>query len=276
MDVSGIFLKDKDGRVYRLIGIIKDITERKLSEETLRKSEEISKKEIHHRIKNNLQVISSLLDLQADFFRDRKVIDAFRESQNRVISMALIHEELYRSEDVETLDFSAYLMKLSSDLFESYRIGNSKIRLRVEAEKKIYLCMDTAIPLGIIVNELVSNSLKYAFPEGEEGEIRIQLHRMESDAISKSITKDSSGGEEEESSGVEGDIKKGSCCENFRCMLIVSDNGSGFPKNIDFENPETLGLQLVNTLVKQIDGDIELKTNGGTEFRIGFGKTRLE
>ncbi len=262
VDVSGIFLKDKAGRVYRLIGIIKDITERKLSEEAIRKSEEISKKEIHHRIKNNLQVISSLLDLQADFFRDRKVIEAFRESQNRVISMALIHEELYRSEDVETLDFSAYLMKLSSDLFESYRVGSSKIRLRVEAEKKIYLCMDTAIPLGIIVNELVSNSLKYAFPEEGEGEIRIQLHSMENCARNG------------DSGGTEGDMKKGRCCENSRCMLIVSDNGSGFPKNIDFENPETLGLQLVNTLVKQIDGDIELKTNGGTEFRIGFGKAR--
>jgi len=271
VDVSGIFLKNKAGRVYRLIGIIKDITERKLSEEAVRKSEKISKKEIHHRIKNNLQVISSLLDLQADFFRDRKVIDAFRESQNRVISMALIHEELYRSEDVETLDFSAYLMKLTSDLFESYKVGSSKIRLRVEAEKKIFLYMDTAIPLGIIVNELVSNSLKYAFPEGGEGEIRIQLYSMEGGAISKSNVKDS-GGVEGENAGVEGSMKKGRCCENFRCMLVVSDNGSGFPKNIDFENPETLGLQLVNTLVKQIDGDIKLKTNGGTEFRIGFGK----
>ncbi len=271
VEVSGVFLKDKQGRVCRLLGIIKDVTERKLSEEALRKSEEISKKEIHHRIKNNLQVISSLLDLQADFFRDKKVIEAFRESQNRVISMALIHEELYRSQDVENLDFSAYLMKLSSDLFESYKVGSSKIRLRVEAEEQIYLCMDTAIPLGIIVNELVSNSLKYAFPEGGEGEIRIQLHSMESNDINKSITKDSSG-VEGENGGVEEDIKKGRCCENFRCMLIVSDNGSGFPKNIDFENPETLGLQLVNTLVKQIDGDIEFKTNGGTEFRIGFGK----
>jgi PAS domain S-box-containing protein len=283
VEVNGVFLKDKKGRIYRLLGIIKDVTERKLSEEAIRKSEEISKKEIHHRIKNNLQVISSLLDLQTDFFKDEKVIEAFRESQNRVISMALIHEELYRSEDVESLDFSAYLRKLTTDLFESYKVGSSKIRLRVEAEARIHLCMDAAIPLGIIVNELVSNSLKYAFPGGE-GEIRIQLYSVENTSIrSGSGSEDSSissgsenssitgGSTGKASIGAEGDLKNSPCRENFRCMLIVSDNGSGFPKNIDFENPETLGLQLVKTLVEQIDGEIELRTNGGTEFRIGFG-----
>ncbi len=289
---TGICLKNESGCVCRVLGMVKDVTERKLSEEAIRRAEEISKKEIHHRIKNNLQVISSLLDLQADFFKDEKVIEAFRESQNRVISMALIHEELYRSKDVESLDFSAYLRKLTTDLFESYKVGSSKIQLLVEAEARIHLFMDAAIPLGIIVNELVSNSLKYAFPGGE-GEIRIQLYSVENTAIrsgssSGNAGENSSGGESGSGSGSENssisggsigkgsigaeeDLKNSSCRENLRCVLIVSDNGSGFPKNIDFENPDTLGLQLVKTLVEQIDGEIELRTNGGTEFRIGFG-----
>ncbi|MDD3042419.1 MAG: PAS domain-containing protein [Methanosarcinaceae archaeon] len=263
VEVSGAFLKDEKGQAYRLLGIIKNVTEKKLLEEGMRKAEEIRKKEIHHRIKNNLQVISSLLDLQAGFFENEIVREAFRESQNRVISMALIHEELYRGTDVETLDFAAYLRKLASDLFESYTVGDGKIRLNVEVEERIYLCMDTAIPLGIIVNELVSNSLKHAFPEGGEGEIRIQLYGQ-----GKARSKDS---DVKWGSLEGGGMKKDKCCEKLWCTLDVSDNGSGFPEGLDLEKPDTLGLQLVKTLVEQIEGNIELRTNGGTKFSIGFG-----
>ncbi|MCQ1534900.1 PAS domain S-box protein [Methanosarcina sp. KYL-1] len=249
LEDHGIALKDEMGRICRILGVLKDITEKKLSEEIIKQAEEIRKKEIHHRIKNNLQVISSLLDLQAEKFSDSRVVEAFRESQSRVISMSMIHEELYRSRDMENLDFTAYVQKLAAELFRSYNLESTAINLLMDIEKDISLKMDTAIPMGIIINELVSNALKHAFPEGTEGEIRIKIHRLRSHNP-----------ENPESNG------------NSRLLLIISDNGSGFPENIDFENPNSLGLQLVNTLVEQIEGEIELKRKKGTEFRIAFGE----
>ncbi|MDD3043416.1 MAG: PAS domain-containing protein [Methanosarcinaceae archaeon] len=243
-------IRNVEGETWLFQGSVRDITDKKRAEETLKLAEEIHKKEIHHRIKNNLQVISSLLDLQADFFEDKEVIRAFRESQNRVISMALIHEELYKSRDLESLDFAGYLRKLTGELFRSYALDSSKIRLHMDAATHIFLRMDTAIPLGMIVNELVSNSLKHAFFEGNNGEIRIKLQCME----------------------YKTEYDECGCPESFEYVLSVSDNGRGIPKNIDFENPETLGLQLVNILVKQIGGEIELKRNSGAEFVIRFGK----
>ncbi|MCQ1534902.1 PAS domain S-box protein [Methanosarcina sp. KYL-1] len=240
---------DSEGKNQLFQGFIHDITDRKKAEEDLKKAEVIRKKEIHHRIKNNLQVISSLLDLQAEKFSDRRVVEAFRESQNRIISMSMIHEELYRSRDMENLDFTAYVQKLIAELFRSYKLESREISLLMDIEKDISLKVDTAIPMGIIINELVSNSLKHAFSEGTKGEIRIKLHRLRSHNP-----------ENPESS------------ENSRLLLVISDNGSGFPENIDFENLNSLGLQLVNTLVEQIEGEIELKRKQGTEFRIEFGK----
>jgi PAS domain S-box-containing protein len=240
---SSVFLKDEAGNIYRAFGVIKDITKRKLAEEALARTEEMRKKEIHHRIKNNLQVISSLLDLEAEKFADEKVVEAFRDSQNRVISMSLIHEELYKSGDKETLDFTEYLKKLTDKLVQSYRVGNSKIHLLSEIEPEVRLHMDLAIPLGTVINELVSNSLKHAFPGEREGEIRITLSDIESARI-------------------------GSNC----FLLTISDNGAGFPDTVDFKNPSSLGLQLVNTLVNQIEGRVVMQRNNGTEFRIWFGK----
>ncbi|MGB9927783.1 MAG: PAS domain S-box protein, partial [Methanosarcina sp.] len=169
---SGVCLKDEKGKVNRILGVVKNITERKKAEETLAKIEDARKKEIHHRIKNNLQVISSLLDLQAEKFHDREVLEAFKESQNRVISMSLIHEELYKGEGADTLNFSAYLQKLAENLFQTYSLRSKNIHLSMGLEKDAFFNMDVAVPLGIIVNELVSNSLKHAFTEGEEGEIQ--------------------------------------------------------------------------------------------------------
>ena len=163
------------------IAFVLDITERKKAEETLAKIEIARKKEIHHRIKNNLQVISSLLDLQAEQFRgrndikDSEVLQAFRESQDRVISMALIHEELYKGGGFDTLDFSPYIEELAENLFLTYRLGNIDISLNMDLEENLFFDMDTAVPLGIIVNELVSNSLKHAFKGKDKGEIRIKL-----------------------------------------------------------------------------------------------------
>lgn len=196
------------------------------------KIEEIRKKEIHHRIKNNLQVISSLLDLESDKFEDNEVIEAFRESQNRVISMALVHEELYRSQDMESIDFSDYLVKLVNELSYSYAVNKNGVQIKMDVEP-IFIDMDTAIPLGMIVNELVSNSFKHAFKDIKEGEIYVNLSRSDG-----------------------------------KLTLTVGDSGAGFPENINFRETESLGLQLVTTLTSQIDGTIELDRSKGTKFRI--------
>ena len=240
--LSPIF--DASGEPVAVSVIARDITERIRAEEALAKIEEARKKEIHHRIKNNLQVISSLLDLQAEKFRDKEVLEAFRESQNRVLSMSLIHEELYKGGGTDTVDFSAYLYKLAANLFQTYSLCSKNIRLYMDLEENAFFNMDTAVPLGIIVNELVSNSLKHAFTE-KEGEIRIRLCREEMEAgISKSLY-----------------------------SLTISDNGKGIPENVELGNIESLGLQLVSILVDQVDGKIELKRNQGTEFRITFRVT---
>jgi PAS domain S-box-containing protein len=240
------------GEIIGIVGVMLDITERKKAEQALLKTEEIRKKEIHHRIKNNLQVISSLLSLQAEHFSDRKVRESFQDSQNRVISMSLIHEELYKTGEIgdfETFDFKAYLQKLANELFRSYVVGDQDIHLKLDIES-IYLGMDTGIPLGIIINELVSNSLKHAFPAGR-GEIKIRLHRIESGKI-------------------KGEDKGAGRHETSEFLLIVSDNGVGLPEKIDFRRTSSLGLQLVNILVEQIEGSIELLRGAGTEFRIKF------
>jgi len=241
----------------RIQGLVRDITRRKTAEETLTKIQEARIKEIHHRIKNNLQVISSLLSLEAEKFSDERTLEAFRESQNRVISMALIHEELYEGKGTDTIDFAVYLRKLTLDLFNSYTVETRKVSLNLDLEQ-VYLGMDTAIPLGIIVNELVSNSLKHAFPSGGEDEIRIDLRRMEDSTLKPG---------------------KGPGCQNgkvFHYMLTVTDNGRGFPEEINSQNSESLGLQLVNILIEQIDGCIELKRDKGSEFTIWFDNSEDE
>jgi len=272
-------------------GFVHDITQRKIAEETLSRKEEARIKEIHHRIKNNLQVISSLLSLQAEKFSDGETLEAFKESQNRVAAMALIHEELYQGKDMDTLDFAVYLHRLTGDLLSSYTVGNEGITLKLDLEQ-IYLGMDTAVPLGIIVNELVSNSLKHAFPAGKGGEIRISLSRSEdyekerkncsfevewdTEKGAKSIEKGKMGIEKGKM-GIEKserDIVRCSESEkNLQFTLIIADNGRGFPEEIDFRNTDSLGLQLINILVEQIEGSIELNRNAGTEFKIKFRKT---
>ncbi len=167
---------DASGELVAISAIVRDITLHIESEKSQVKAEKAKKKEIHHRIKNNLQVISSLLDLQAEkfknieFIKDSEVLEAFRESQDRVISMALIHEELYKGERFETLDFSTYIRELVEKLFQTYRLNSKNIHLHIDMEENIFLDMDTAIPLGIIVNELVSNSFKHAFIGKDNGE----------------------------------------------------------------------------------------------------------
>jgi len=244
------------GETAFIQGYVYDITKRKIAEETLEKAEKIGMREIHHRIKNNLQIVSSLLSLQADKFKDREVIEAFRESENRVVSMSMIHEELYKSEDAASIDFAAYIRKLTADILHSYKVGDEKIKLILEVDSTL-LGVDTAIPLGIMINELFSNSLKYAFPKGAEGKIQISLCRNEAEC---------------QKTGEATEEELPEVSSSF--TLTYSDNGASFPDKIDFKNPKTLGLQLVNALVEQINGTIELEREKETKYTISFEDKR--
>lgn len=263
-------IPNSSGKIGKFQGWVHDITGRKVIEKTLKKQEEARIKEIHHRIKNNLQVISSLLDLQAERFNEKEaihskeILKAFKESQNRVICMALIHEELYKSRDMAVLDFSNYLQKLTANLLSSYTVKNENISLKLNLEQ-VYLGMDTAIPLGIIVNEMVSNSLKYAFSNRKEGEISISLFRNENQ---EKVYEKVYGGTEEKSEGLGTNVNRSK--RYLQYTLIVADNGPGIPEEIDFENTNSLGLQIIRALVDQIEGHLELERKEGTKFEINF------
>lgn len=253
----------REGKPDVYQGVIHDITGRKAAEEMLVNTEAARKKEIHHRIKNNLQVISSLLDLQAEKFykkecvKDSEVLEAFRESQDRVISIALIHEELHEDRETDTLNFSPYLEKLVENLFQTYRLGNANISLKKELEKDIFFDMDIAVPLGLIVNELVSNSLKHAFSGRDRGEIRIKLCRE------KNLENKTGNHAENGTENLKGN----------RFILTVSDDGTGIPDIVDVDNSDSLGLQLINILVAQLEGEIEVKRDKGTKFTIRINVT---
>jgi len=242
-------------------GVIYDVTEKKYAEEMLLNIEAARKKEIHHRIKNNLQVISSLLDLQAEKFKNKAYIDrsefleAFRESQDRVISIALIHEELHEGRGTDKLDFSPYLYRLVESLFETYNVGNFDLSLNIELEDNIFFDMDIAVPVGLIVNEIVSNSLKYAFKNRDTGKMQIKLNRE------TSVFANSREGGEKQNYNNEDDT---------HFILIVSDDGTGLPETVNLEEPETLGLQLILILVDQLSGKLELNRGPGTEYIIRF------
>lgn len=234
------FIQMEQSGEILLQGIILDITERKKAQESLLRAEEIRKKEIHHRVKNNLQVISSLLFLEAENFQDKEIVEAFLDSRNRVRSMALIHEELYQSGDMSTIDFADYTRNLLNFLSKSYVMQSKAIKLNSKIED-VYLGMDTAIPLGMIINELVSNSLKHGYPDAVEGNVNVTLE-----------------------------------LDGNEFTLNVSDDGIGFPENVDFRQTTSLGLQLVTILVDQINGTIELEKNGVTSFKIRFKELKCK
>ncbi len=195
-------------------------------------------KEIHHRVKNNLQIVSTLLDLQSDHTSDPQALEMFRESRGRVKSMALIHERLYRSQDMARVDFAEYVRQLADDLYRTYKLSDD-IRLELDIDIPP-LPIDLAIPCGLLLNELMSNCFKHAFAGATEGCLRVALRR------------DGSGAN----------------------VLIVADTGPGFPAGTDFRNTASFGLQLVNTLVEQLDGEIELTAERGTTFTVRFPKAK--
>jgi len=216
---------------------ILDITELKNAEKDLQaslKEKDVLLKEIHHRVKNNMQIVSSLLNLQTQYVDGDETQNVLRESQGRVKTMAMIHEKLYRSNDFTHIKFDEYIAKLVSDIFYSCNVNKERIEPFLDVQE-VSLNIETAIPCGLIINELISNSLKYAFPNDASGKISLSL------------------------------IRSGNNYE-----LTISDDGIGFPESLDFRNTDSLGLQLVNSLVDQIDGQIELKTDHGTKFRIEF------
>ena len=229
-------LLDVHGNQYGAIESVRDITERKKAEEATEsslKEKEVLLREIHHRVKNNMQIISSLLNLQINYVEEDESLNILKESQNRVKSMAMIHEKLYQSKDFTHINISEYIERLSSDLFYSYGVRKNQITPIIKIED-IKLNIETAIPCGLIINELISNSLKYAFPN-RNGILEVSLRSKD---------------------------------DNYE--LIISDNGVGFPKELDFRNTDSLGLQLVTTLTKQIDGVITLNSENGTKFTIIF------
>lgn len=200
------------------------------------KDKEVLLREIHHRVKNNLQIVSSLLDLQTKYIKDTEMLAMFKDSQNRLKTMALLHEKLYQSDNMAEIDFAKYLTNLIDHLYWSYCIDTSRISMETDIDKAT-IGLDTAVPCGLIINELVSNSLKHAFKGGGGGRLYVSLHKLD----------------------------KG------RFKLTVSDTGAGLPDGIDLKNAKTLGLRLVNALVvEQLDGTLEFDSNNGTSFRIFF------
>ena len=217
-------------------------SQRKLAEEKIQNSlheKEVLLKEIHHRVKNNLQVISSLLYLNSKKIIDKEALEMFKESQNRVKSIALVHERLYQSKDLGKIDFKEYVIRLTNDLLRSFAVNTSLINLKVNINN-IYISIDTAVPCGLIINELISNSLKYAFPnletEQDHAEIKIEFNKA----------------------------------QNNEFILEISDNGVGLPSDFDIKTTQSLGLQLVETLIAQLDGTKELDLSNGTLTRIKF------
>lgn len=224
-------------------GMIMDITKKKIADEQIKKSlaeKEMLLKEIHHRVKNNLMVISSLLSLQSRYIKDETYKNIFKESQNRARSMALIHELLYQSNDLKRINFGKFINTLTGELYRMYIANQSLIKLNVDV-KEVMVDINTAIPLGLIVNELVSNSMKHAFPDGRTGQINIKFEEADAEYV-----------------------------------LIVEDDGIGLSDDIDFKKTDSLGLRIVNSLTEQIDGEITLNKSKGSKFMIRFNEESYE
>jgi two-component sensor histidine kinase len=215
-----------------------EIGERRRAEEQVTASlreKEVLLTEIHHRVKNNLQVISSLLSLQSRSLSNPEVTGVFTDSQNRVRSMALVHEKLYQSRDLARIDFAAYVRELASHLFRVYRSSAEGVALRVNA-KEVFLTVERAVPCGLILSELLSNALKYAFPDGTCGEIAVDLDTDDA--------------------------------RNYR--MTIRDNGVGLPASVDLRLPRSLGLRIVKTLSEQLGGTIAASNARGTTFTLAF------
>lgn len=228
-----------DGYLTGIWGVQRDVTGKKSSEEALKRSlneKDILLKEIHHRVKNNLQIVTSLLKLQASYVDDEKVKLLFKESRNRVQSMSLIHQKLYQTKDLASIDFRDYIETVTTHLQHSFGVLEDRVSVSIEV-KDIFMSIDNAIPAGLIINELVSNALKHAFPGDRKGNIYIHA-----------------------------------AFDEFKneYWLVIRDNGIGIQENFEFKNAATFGLKLVSTLIEQMNGSLEVVSLGGCEFRINL------
>ncbi|HEY9644157.1 MAG TPA: PAS domain S-box protein [Coleofasciculaceae cyanobacterium] len=239
-----LFARNADGSPQQILGAAVNITAAKQLEEIQRTKEqlqaslqekEVLLKEIHHRVKNNLQIVYSLLRLQHRRVKDQQASEILLESRNRIKSIALVHEKLYRSEDLSKINLTQYIPSLVASLFSTYETQLDTVALKTEIDP-VSLDVDTAIPCGLIINELVSNALKYAFPPDRKGEICVELRAEDQRQV----------------------------------RLIVKDNGIGIPQDFDFAKAESLGLKLVRDFVAQLEGNLRVERNHGTEFRITF------
>ncbi|MBV9575973.1 MAG: response regulator [Gammaproteobacteria bacterium] len=235
-------LKDNQTTIG-IIGIATDITDSVQNRKKLEASlaeKEVMLKEIHHRVKNNLQVVSSLLNLQAKSIEDTSSKKIFLESSNRIKSMALIHEMLYRSDNLAQIEMQKYLKILGSYLLKIYRIDTSLVKLIIKSDS-IALSIEEAIPCGLIINELISNAFKHAFPKGCHGEVNVLMEKQDN-----------------------------------HVLLQVSDNGVGYSKTHDFHNSNTLGVQLIHALTIQLGGEIKLNNMQGTTFTLTYPSVSVE
>ena len=233
VEVSGKLLSDG-----RFMAIVRDVTERRKAEDQIRASlreKEVLLKEIHHRVKNNLQFISSLLSLQRSNIQDPQALAEFTDSLERIKSIALLHEKLYQSRNAARIDFAEYVRTLTRELLSTYRMDPARVALTIEMHDAL-LELETAMPCGLIVNELVTNAFKHAFPGGQAGQITISMKPNPDQTLT----------------------------------LAVRDTGVGLPEGAKLEDAPTLGLRLVSTLARQLNGRLEIRNSAGAEFRITF------
>lgn len=237
--ISPAVIRDNLGNPQCFVALFQDITERKKVEEQIQKSlkeKETLIREVHHRVKNNMQVITSLLKLQAQKIQDKELRKPFEESEQRIRAMALVHERLYQKEDLSGINFSDYIHHIIRELKAVYSIDVRKIAVKINVED-IVLEVDSAIPCGLIINELITNCFKYAFPGDRTGEVVV------------SFTK-----------------------EGNTYRLSIRDNGVGLPAGFDYRQTSTLGMEIVNVLTKQLLGTLNVRSDGGTEVFIAFTK----
>ena len=237
--LSGRRHEDENGNLVSLVGIIADITERKQAEEAIQAAlldKEVLLRELYHRTKNNMQVISSMLNLEITQSDDETLVKTLKDMDNRIRSMALVHQKLYQSQNLSSIDLRDYITGLASLMLESYQANDRNINFSLQAES-IPVQVDTAIPCGLIINEILSNAIKYAFPENRKGDIQINLERT----------------------------------KNATIVLEISDNGVGVPSDKDLRKNNTLGMQTIFGIARhQLGAEVELKTNSGVTWRIQF------
>ena len=235
----GVPVRNEQGEIINWAGINLDISRIKQAEEQIKASlaeKEVLLKEVHHRVKNNLQVISSLISLQADSLADEQLQGVLGDVRDRVRTMALVHEKLYQTEDLARLDFAEYALSLLNYLWSAHSAANGNVRLNMSLAPLI-LPVEMAVPCGLILNELASNAIKHAFPDGRGGEVTVTL---------------------------EHDPATGAVC------LRVRDNGVGLPADLDWRQSTSLGLRLVQMLARQMRGTVQTGPGPGTEFQINF------